>query len=171
MISLNVLFYIFLALFGVIGMIRGFRKEIVVTVSGVLGLFIIVTVVPKLLGDFDGTKALYVNLVVLFICAFFGYQTPSFQRINARFERESLVDLALGGITGAVNGYIFFSSAWFYMSQAGYPFSWITAPDGNTEMGKMAISMLENAFPAVLTGSWLYVFLAAAVLLMIAVIL
>ena len=25
--------------------------------------------------------------------------------------------------------YIFFSSAWYYIAKAGYPFSWISAPD------------------------------------------
>ena len=171
MVSLQFLFYIFLALFGIIGMIRGLRKEIVVTVAGILSLFIIDTVVPKLWASLDATNALYVNLAVIFVTAFFGYQTPGFQRISSRFERDSLVHLVMGGVTGALNGYIFFSSAWYYLAQAGYPFSWILAPDANTKMGQAAIALLENAFPAFLTGSWLYILLAAAVMLMIVVIL
>lgn len=171
MISLNVLFYIFLALFAVIGMIRGFRKEVVVTVAGILSLFIIDAVMPKIFGSLEGTKAFYMNMIILFGCSFFGYQTPSFQRFNARFERESLLDLLLGGITGALNGYIVFSSAWFFLAKAGYPFSWISAPDAGTEVGKAAIALLENAFPAILTGTWLYIALAAAMTIVIAVIL
>lgn len=171
MISLNVLFYIFLALFAVIGMIRGFRKEIVVTVAGFLSLFIIEALLPKLFGNLEGSKAFYLDMIILFACAFFGYQTPNFQRFIARFERESMLDLLLGGIAGAMNGFIFFSSAWYYLAKAAYPFSWITPPDGNTELGKAAISLLENAVPNLLTGTWLYIALAAGVMLLIAVIL
>ncbi|MGI6259764.1 MAG: CvpA family protein [Anaerolineaceae bacterium] len=171
MISLNVLFYIFIALFAVIGMIRGFRKEIIVTVSGILSLFIIAAVLPKILEGMDGTKEFYFNILILFACTFFGYQTPNFQKIIARFERESMLDLLLGGISGALNGYIFFSSAWYYMAKAGYPFNWITPPDGNTEVGRAALALLENSFPNMLTGTWLYIALAASVMIVIAVIL
>jgi len=173
MVSLNVLFYIFLVLFATIGMIRGFRKEIVVTVAGILSLFIIEVVMPKIFGSLEGTKVLIMDLMVLFGCAFFGYQTPSFRRFNesGRFERDSLLDLILGGLTGALNGYIFFSTAWFYLAKAGYPFSWISAPDPNTAVGQAAINLLNDAFPNVLTGNWLYIGLAAAVAIVLAVML
>ncbi|MEL7637634.1 MAG: hypothetical protein AAGU03_07760 [Anaerolineaceae bacterium] len=173
MVGLNVLFYIFLALFAIIGMIRGFRKEIVVTVAGILSLFVIEVVMPKIFGSLEGTKVLIMDLIVLFGCAFFGYQTPSLRRLNetGRFERDSLLDLILGGLTGALNGYIFFSTAWFYLAKAGYPFSWISAPDPNTGIGQTAISLLEDAFPNVLTGNWLYIALVAAIALVLAVIL
>lgn len=170
MISLQVLFYIFLVLFAVIGMIRGFRKEIVVTVAGILSLFIVEAVTPKIFGGLDGMKSFYINMIILFGCSFFGYQTPSFQRFNSRFERENFLDLLLGGVVGALNGYIIFSSAWFFLARAGYPFAWISAPDASSEAGRAAIALLENALPNVLTGSWLYVALAAAVLIVIAVI-
>ena len=103
MVGLNVLFYIFLALFAIIGMIRGFRKEIVVTVAGILSLFVIEVVMPKIFGSLEGTKVLIMDLIVLFGCAFFGYQTPSLRRLNetGRFEHDSLLDLILGGLTGA----------------------------------------------------------------------
>ena len=173
MVSLQVLFYIFLALFAVIGMIRGFRKEIVVTVAGILALFVIEVLLPKIFSDsLDGTKSLTLNLIVLFACAFFGYQTPSFRRLTetGRFERDSLLDLMLGGLAGALNGYIFFSSAWFYLAEAGYPFSGIMAPDPSTAVGQNAINLLGDAFPGVLTGSWLYIALVAAIAIVLAVI-
>ncbi len=173
MVSLQILFYIFIALFAVIGIIRGFRKEIVVTVAGILALFVIEVVLPKILtGSLDATKALTLNLIVLFACAFFGYQTPSFRRLTetGRFERNSSLDLILGGLAGALNGYIFFSSAWFYLAEAGYPFTGIMAPDPNTAVGQNAINLLINAFPSILIGSWLYIALAAAIAIVLAVI-
>ena len=171
MISLNVLFYIFIILFSLIGMIRGFRKEIVVTVAGILSLFIIELVLPKIFGSFDGTKMPIINMLVLAGCAFFGYQTPSFGRFaeSGRFERNSSLDFILGSLVGALNGYIFFSTAWFYLAKAGYPFSWISAPDPSTGIGQAAINLLADAFPSVLTGNWLYIALAAAVAILLAV--
>ena len=170
MIYLNILFYIFLALFAIVGLIRGFRKEIVVSVAGILSLFIIDAVILKIFGGLEGTKGFYISILTLFVCAFFGYQTPSIQRLTARFERESILDNLLGGFLGAANGYIFFSSAWFHLAKAGYPFNWITAPDAATEAGKAALKILENALPNILTGTWLYILLAGSVLLLIAVI-
>lgn len=173
MVSLSILLYIFIILFATIGMIRGFRKEMVVTVAGILSLFVIEVVMPKIFGSLEGTKVLIMDLIVLFALAFFGYQTPSFRRLtdSGRFERDSLLDLMLGGVTGALNGYIFFSTAWFYLAKAGYPFSWISAPDPNTGIGQAAINLLSDAFPNVLTGNWLYIALVAAVAIVLAVIL
>ncbi|MDD2521809.1 MAG: hypothetical protein PHW11_03175 [Anaerolineaceae bacterium] len=172
MVSLSVLFYIFIVLFAIIGLIRGFRKEIVVTVAGILSLFIIELVLPKIFGSLDGTKVLIMDLLVLAGCAFFGYQTPGFRRFSAsgRFERDSMLDFILGALAGALNGYIFFSSAWFYLAKAGYPFVWISAPDPGTGIGQAAIELLADAFPNVLTGNWLYIALAAAVAILLAVI-
>lgn len=173
MVSLSVLCYIFIILFAAIGMIRGFRKEIVVTVAGILSLFTIEVVLPKIFGSIDGTKMLIINLIVLSALAFFGYQTPSYGRFSdsGRFNRDTALDLLLGGISGALNGYIFFSTAWFYLEKAGYPFSWISAPDPNTSIGQTAINLLNDSFPNVLTGNWLLIALAAAVAIMLAVIL
>lgn len=172
MVSLSVLFYIFLILFATIGMIRGVRKEIVVTLAGILSLFVIEVVMPKIFGSLDGTKVLIMDLMVLFSLAFFGYQTPSVRRLNetGRFERSSVLDLMLGGLAGALNGYIFFSTAWFYLAKAGYPFSWISAPDPNTVVGQAAINLLSDTFPNVLTGNWLFIAMAAAVAIVLAVI-
>ena len=172
MIGLNVLFYIFVILFAVIGFIRGFRKEIVVAVSGILAIFIIEVIMNKIFPAVDNTKALIMNLIILFVMAFFGYQTPAYRGLadNGRFERASLLDMILGGLTGALNGYIFFSSAWHYLAKAGYPFSWISAPDSASEAGQAALKQLENSFPTVINGTWLYIVLAVTVAVLVAVI-
>ena len=132
MISLNFVFYLFVILFAVIGFIRGSRKEIVVVVSGVLAVFIIEVIVTKFFPVVDNTKALITNLIILFALAFFGYQTPAYRRLSdtGRFERSTFSDMLFGALAGAVNGYILFSSAWYYIAKAAYPFSWISAPDG-----------------------------------------
>ncbi len=171
MVSLNFFFYIFVMVFGAIGAIRGLRKELVVVVSGILALFIIQEVLPRLFGDMSGTKALTLSLIVIFMCGFFGYQTPAFRRFSesGRFERDAPIDLILGAVIGGFNGYLLVGSAWFFIAKAGYPFSWIIPPDAATESGKHAIELLQNMIPRLLTGNGLYVAIAIAVLIMIGV--
>ena len=173
MISLNFVFYLFVILFAIIGFIRGARKEIIVVVSGVLAVFIIEVIVTKFFPVADNTKALMTNLIILFVLAVFGYQTPAYRRLSdsGRFERSSFYEMMFGAIAGALNGYIFFSSAWYYIAKAGYPFSWISAPDGASEVGAAALKLLENSFPMVVTGPWLYGVLAATVAVLLVVIL
>ncbi len=171
MVSLNILFTIFVVLFGVIGAVRGLRKELVVIVSGILALFIIQEVIPRLLGDITGTKTLILALIVLFVCGFLGYQTPAFRRFaeTGRFNRDTPMDMILGAVVGGQNGYWLVGSAWYFIDKAGYPFSWIIAPDATTEYGQKAIELLQNQVPQLLTGNGLYVAIAIAVLIMIGV--
>ena len=171
MVSLNILFTIFIVLFGIIGAVRGLRKELVVIVSGILALFIIQEVLPRLLGDLSGTKVLFLDLIVLFVCGFLGYQTPAFRRFaeSGRFNRDTPMEMILGAVFGALNGYWLVGSAWYFIDKAGYPFSWIVAPDAATEAGKKAIELLQNQVPQLLTGNGLYVAIAIAVLIMIGV--
>ncbi len=171
MISLNILFTIFVVLFGIIGAVRGLRKELVVIVAGILALFIIQEVVPRLLGDLSGTKILFLNLIVLSVCGFLGYQTPAFQRFaeSGRFNRDTPMEMILGAVFGAVNGYWLVGSAWYFIDKAGYPFSWIIAPDAATEAGQQALELLQNQVPQLLSGNGLYVAMAIAVLIMIGV--
>lgn len=173
MVTLNVLFTIFVLLFGVIGAVRGLRKELVVLVSGILALFIIQEVLPRVVGDLTGTKALYLDLMVLFVCAFLGYQTPAFQRLaeSGRFNRDAPIEMILGAVFGGVNGYWLVGSAWYFIDKAGYPFNWITAPDAATEYGEKAIALLQNQVPQLLSGNGLYVALAIAILILIGVML
>jgi len=171
MVSLNILFTIFVVLFGIIGAVRGLRRELVVIVSGILALFIIQEVLPRLLGDLSGTKALFLDLIVLFVCGFLGYQTPAFRRFaeSGRFNRDTPMEMILGAVFGALNGYWLVGSAWYFIDKAGYPFSWIVAPDAATEAGQKAIELLQNQVPQLLTGNGLYVAIAIAVLIMIGV--
>ncbi len=149
MISLTVLFYILVSIFILIGALRGWAKEVLVSASGIFALFLIEMVIPKITGQFTGSKLFWVNMIVLTACAFFGYQTPYFRRFmeSGRFDRGGVRDFFMGAIMGAINGYIFVSSAWYFLSQAGYPFSQILAPDAATETGQAAIRLVSMAFP------------------------
>jgi len=142
MVSLAVLFYTFIFMFAVIGAVRGWAKEILVTSSIILAMFIIVVLenyVPFVKDFFTSGVApdsivipksqLYMRLTILGILAFFGYQTPNLSRLSgARFAREKLQDTLLGLFLGAINGYLLVGTIWAFLHQANYPFDWIITP-------------------------------------------
>jgi len=158
MISLSVLFYVLIALFVLIGAMRGFGKEIVVCASSILALFTIEVVIPRIFGDTGGSKRFWINTIVVVVCAFAGYQTPNLRRFaeNIRFQRGPFRDMLAGGLMGAINGYIIVSSLWFYLAEANYPFKAITPPDLATEMGQSAAKILASAFPTFMHAPVIY---------------
>ncbi|MFZ3069640.1 MAG: CvpA family protein [Anaerolineaceae bacterium] len=171
MISLTVLFYILVLLFVLIGAMRGFAKEIVVCASGVIALFIIEMVVPKVAGELSATKQFWVNFVVIIVCAFLGYQTPNFRKFidSGRFERGAFRDILTGALMGGVNGYVYVSSIWYFLAQAGYPFPQITPPDLSTELGQTAERILSMAFPTLMQPPVILYAVVIAFLLLIGV--
>lgn len=136
MMSLNVVFWLFIAVFGLIGMSRGWAKELLVSFSVIVGVFIIVvleTYVPFIrdgLARDPGGTIFYVRAGILLGMVFFGYQSPNLPRIagNNRFAREKLQDALLGLFLGAVNGYLIMGTMWHFIDAAGYPFAIILPP-------------------------------------------
>jgi uncharacterized membrane protein required for colicin V production len=113
MIGLNTIFWIFVVLFGVIGAMRGWAKELLVTFSGILALFILnvlETYVPFVSVSLkqNPETLFWLRLILLLGMVFFGYQSPNLQRLSAnnRFAREKLQDYLLGFILGMVNAFM-----------------------------------------------------------------
>lgn len=135
MITLTFTFVMLVVLFAVIGAVRGWAKEVLVTFSAILGLFIIAilqrfapTALRSLLLSGE-TSAFWIQTGIFLFLVFFGYQTPNLARISeTRFAREKLSDTLLGFFLGAINGYLIVGSVWYFMIQANYPFEQITAP-------------------------------------------
>jgi uncharacterized membrane protein required for colicin V production len=138
MISLNVLLFIFIILFGLIGSMRGWAKELLVTTSVILALFIITVLerfVPFIQQNLAVSEAgkvtlFWLRVTIVTVLVFFGYQSPNIPRLAAtnRFARERLQDGLLGLFLGALNGYLFFGTIWFYLNNAGYPFPSVIIP-------------------------------------------
>jgi hypothetical protein len=150
MVSLGFFFFFLVALFAIIGAMRGWAKELLVTFSVIVSVFIITVLeryVPVIYGSFAqaGTESqFWMRTIVLIMLVFFGYQTPNITRIaGTRFARERLEDMLLGLFLGALNGYLIIGTLWLYMHQAGYPYEYITPPDPNTELGLAAMRLLE----------------------------
>ena len=176
MVSLSFFFYFLVLIFAVIGAMRGWAKEMLVSFSVVLSIFIITVFeryVPLVYNSFaqpGSVSQFWMRIIILVILVFFGYQTPNLPRIGGnRFARERLQDSLLGLFIGALNGYLIVGTMWLYLHQAGYPFSYITAPVPGTDMGDMAIRMLAWLPPRWLSPPTIYFAIGIAFLFVIVV--
>jgi hypothetical protein len=155
MMSLLFAFWMYVITFGVIGAMRGWAKELLVLFSVILSLAFTrlleryIPVVQAL--EQQKLVMFWLQTLILGVLVFFGYQTVNISRLAGKAAREKLEDILLGGILGAINGYLIIGSVWFYMHQAGYPFSYITAPNPNDAMGQAALSLV-NMLPPRLIG-------------------
>jgi len=132
-VSLVFVFWILVALFGIIGGMRGWAKELLVTFSVILALTFI-TLLDNYVDFFknilEDNSKLYFGLTVgiIGLLVFFGYQSVNIARFAPKMAREKIQDMLLGILLGLVNGFLIVGSIWFYMSKAQYPFPAITDP-------------------------------------------
>lgn len=156
MIELNVAFWIFVIINGIIGAMRGWAKELLVSFSVLVALFII-----NIFSSFGpiqnifqakGSSGFWVPASILILMVIAGYQTPAVMTrfAGGKFTRDRFADAFLGFFIGLLNGYLIYGSMWYFMEQAGYPFSSITAPDPTP----FIVNYLP---PSYLTGVPLYV--------------
>ncbi len=162
MVSLISVFTVFVILFGIIGAMRGWAKELLVTSAVVLGLFlnaILETYVEPyrsaLFMQTGGTQFL-IRGGFLALLAFFGYQTPSVRLLRDKVAREHLQDMLLGLVLGAVNGYLLMGSLWFYLHHAGYPTDLVIQPEAGSVMAQQITDMMAFLPPAVLPVPHVY---------------
>ncbi len=137
MISLTVLFGLLVALFAVIGAMRGWAKELLVTSAVVLGLFMnsilenyVVSYQAALITQPAGTSFV-IRSLMLVLLAFFGYQTPNIRALQPKLVRERFEEVLLGLFMGLLNGYLLIGSLWYYLDSAGYEITkLVMAPEG-----------------------------------------
>lgn len=137
MVSLIYVFWMFVFLFGVIGWLRGWAKELLVAFSVIVALtinFLLRTYAPilKTLPE-TNTTLFWIRVIIVFTMVYFGYQTViSIARLQAGSRRERLQDALFGIFLGAINGYLVAGTVWYYLDRAGYPFpNAIQTPTGD----------------------------------------
>src|SRR5574341_2573339 len=113
MMSLSTVFWLLVIIFGTIGGMRGWAKEILVLFSLVLALFIdtlIKQFVPNIENALQAQGAImlfYVRATFFILLAFFGYETPAVASgLAGKGKRERLQDILLGVVIGMLNGYL-----------------------------------------------------------------
>lgn len=167
MVSLTFVFWMFVVIFAVIGAMRGWAKELLVTFAVILALFIL-AVLEKYVGFFQksltGEVLFWFRIIMMGILVFFGYQGPNIPKLQGpgRFARDKLQDALLGVFLGAINGYMIFGSAWSFLAEAKYPLALITAPDPYSPIGQAAIQLLTMMVPHWLVIPYVYFAIALA---------
>ncbi len=177
MVSLAVLFYIFIFIFALIGAIRGGAKEVIATFSVVLGLYIIavlqsyVPAVESYITNSPITSQIGFKSIVLGGIVFCGYQTPNLPMFNQnqRFRRDRLQDLILGFMVGALNGFMIFGSLWYFIHEANYPYSFVLAPIAGTPAGEAAMQLIPMLPPTWLVTPLIYFAIALSFMFVLVV--
>lgn len=174
MVSLSFVFWMYVILFGIIGGMRGWAKELMVTFSVILALTFTtllehyVPFVRDVLQKDNAVLYFWLRTIILILVIFFGYQTPHLSRFAAKMTREKFQDILLGAFLGAINGYLIAGTIWYYMADSGYPFpNVITAPSG--DIAKMAETMLHYMPPKLLGIPGIYFAVVIAFIFVIVV--
>ncbi len=183
MINANLVFVLFVVVFGFIGAMRGWVREVIVTASLVLGLFVLNQLGDRWDSVVSGfaaqhsTEQWLLRAAPLFFIAFFGYLGPAI--VRSRFEqtpRGRIEQGMLAFIIGLVNGYILFSTLAFIAWRAGIldkppqpglgQSPLFSAPLG----GWGEVFFIKSAAMSLLQGSTLVIVLIAVFLFVIVVI-
>lgn len=129
MLPIHTVFLILAVLFGMIGGLRGWAKEIIVVCSVVVALFfqhvlLLLDPLRNLFYNLAPTTQFYTRSVVFIIITIFGYASPTvISRIGAKVARERLQDILLGFFIGLLNGFLIIGTllAFLDMSYFGVP--------------------------------------------------
>jgi uncharacterized membrane protein required for colicin V production len=129
MLPIHTVFLILAVLFGLIGGLRGWAKEIIVVCSVIVALFfqhvlLILDPLRSLFYNLAPTTQFYTRTVVFIIITIFGYASPTvISRIGAKVARERLQDILLGFFIGLLNGFLIIGTllAFLDMSYFGVP--------------------------------------------------
>jgi uncharacterized membrane protein required for colicin V production len=133
MMSIVYLFWMYVFLFGVIGAMRGWAKELMVSFSVVTALavnMLLEKYIPLVRDLVDPNKPtpdalgaqFWIRTLILIALVYFGYQTVSISRFASKAVRERLQDSMFGAVLGGFNGYLIAGSVLFYNHMANYPF-------------------------------------------------
>lgn len=133
MMSILYVLWMYMILFAVIGMLRGWAKELLVAFSVILALalnLLLKTYIP-IVSDLpdDSVSLFWIRALILVALVYFGYQTVALiPHLASKATRERLQDALFGAILGAINGYLIAGTVLFYIDQAKYPYPNIISP-------------------------------------------
>lgn len=161
------IFLVLLGVFAIIGVVRGYPKELGVTTILLVGLFVLEllnerygAVIDQALNVVTGQPSVsaaraWLYVIILIVLAFISYQG---QTLTFPGSANGRAFFNVG--TGLLNGYLLVGSIWYYLHQAGWAGLPVTAPF--SAFYQAVVRLLP---PAVF--SWPY-FIGLAVILLIA---
>ena len=181
MTPIEVFFGALVIMFGLVGLVRGFLRELGVTMVMVFVLFFLGLVDPvvskgmerllKLLGaeasaDKMALYTCWVLLAAIIIAAFISYQgeTLSFAGSNP----PGATGIVLGLMLGLVNGYLVAGSLWYFMDKFSYPITWLGfTTERLSPLASKIVPLLPSSFlgQEVLLGQSMLLYLSIILLI------
>lgn len=161
MMSVVYLFWMFVILFGIVGWMRGWAKELLVAFSVILALalnHVLRRYIPiaQNLSETD-VSLFWVRALILLVLVYFGYQTViSISHLASRAVRERLQDTLFGGIMGAINGYLIAGTVLYYMHIADYPFPEVISKPTDPQLLQTVNEMMRYMPPQLLGEPGIY---------------
>jgi len=168
-------------IFGLVGIIRGFLRELGVTLVFMFllyflsrfepfldtGLVKVMDMGPAVLAN-SSTELLkcWVFIFVIIGTAFVSYEGETLA--YGGMAPRGTQGIVLGVMSGLLNGYLIAGSIWFYMDKFGYPLRWLGfAPDKLSPLAQQMLQFLPITFlgQPVLFGQSLLLYLALLLLL------
>ncbi|MGQ9681110.1 MAG: hypothetical protein ACUVX9_01085 [Anaerolineae bacterium] len=161
MIPIELLWFIIVILFGLIGVVRGYLRELGVTTVMVVALFSIITADPRMvpllcrvLKSVEPERIAFwvtaVWVVGLAVAAFVSYHGETLAFEGSQPKGALAVVFNLG--VGLVNGYLIAGSVWFYLDRLGYPLLGIRSEN----LSALANQLLRLSAPCLLAPYLLY---------------
>ncbi len=152
MMPLSSFMLIGIILFALSGILQGWYKEFLGTVSVVLSIFVLtlaekyVPYLAHMVASPDQAKTVFfIRLAVFGIIVFFGYQTPRWS--TAKRNIDGIQSALLGALLGALNGYLIIGMLWHYMDAANYPWpAFVRPPAADDALTNEMLRYLPSAF-------------------------
>jgi hypothetical protein len=144
MVEIQELFIILIAVMGVVGAVRGFLKELGVTLVLIATLFALDRLIPIVnnfingggfgflsLGPVPETQSTDDILFVMFLAILVAATFIAYQGETLTYEGKDpkgILGFLLGFLIGAVNGYLLFGTLWWVANFYQYPFGLVAQP-------------------------------------------
>lgn len=127
MMNIIYIFWMYVVLFGLVGWMRGWAKELLVAFSVILALalnHVLRRYVPIAANLPETDPSLFwVRTIILLVLVYFGYQTViSIPHLAAKGRTERLQDTLFGAFLGGFNGYLVAGTILYYIHIADYAF-------------------------------------------------
>lgn len=165
---IELLFLVVTAIFGAIGLVRGYQRELGVTTMLFIALFLIEFTfagpvgdrVNNFLVDRGVTETGIAALQALLACGIIIIFTfISYQGITIIFPGSS-GSAIIGLLVGLLNGYLFAGSIWYYLALANWPLGEVV-PDYST-----LYSFLVQILPPAIFGWQFFILMAVGMLVL-----
>ncbi len=145
MMPLGTAFVGLVILFGIIGALRGWAKELLVTFSVILArfiefvmlnyMFVVSDVLTKMVRD-SPKNWFYARLLLFILMIAFGYATTTISAaLGGKARKEKLQDTLLGFFLGGINGVLIAGLIWGFLDQEGYTLWGIIPPVDSAWIG------------------------------------